>query len=58
MVYKYIYIQIMSLKNKKIFIAGHNGMVGSSLFEYLKKVLKKSLQKVEKIRLNKFLSSK
>ena len=27
----------MSLKNKKIFIAGHNGMVGSSLFEYLKK---------------------
>jgi len=27
----------MSLKNKKIFISGHNGMVGSSLFEYLKK---------------------
>ena len=39
----------MSLKNKKIFIAGHNGMVGSSLFEYLKKRgFKKSLQKVEK----------
>ena len=27
----------MSLKNKKIYISGHNGMVGSSLFKYLKK---------------------
>ena len=26
------------LKNKKIFIAGHKGMVGSSLLSYLKKM--------------------
>ena len=39
----------MSLKNKKIFIAGHNGMVGSSLFEYLKKKgFKKIIKKCKK----------
>ena len=42
----------MSLKNKKIFIAGHNGMVGSSLFEYLKKqgfkkIITKSRKKLD-----------
>ena len=26
-----------TLKNKKIFVAGHNGMVGSSILRYLKK---------------------
>ena len=31
------------LKNKKIFIAGHNGMVGSALVRYLKK---KKYQKI------------
>ena len=39
----------MSLKNKKIFITGHNGMEGSSLVEYLgKKVLKKIITKNRK----------
>ena len=35
-------------KNSRIFLAGHNGMVGSSILKYLKKKdIKKLLQKIE-----------
>ena len=56
----------MSLKTKKIFICGHNGMVGNSLLKYLKEkkfenILirnRKDLDLTNFEKLNKFIKSK
>ena len=41
-----------TLKNLKIFLAGHNGMVGSSIFKKLKQKKFKKIIKVSKKNLN------
>lgn len=54
------------LKQKKIFIAGHRGMVGSALLKYLKKknfknfvlVTKKQIDLLDENKVNKFIKKK
>ena len=42
----------MNLKNKKIFLAGHNGMVGTSVLNHLKKKKYKNIITISKKKLN------
>ena len=54
------------LQQKKIFIAGHRGMVGSALVKYLKKknfknfvlVTKKQINLLDENKVNKFIKKK